>query len=75
MYQDFTEYSEKTLSKIKDYKYRLQIVDYILKNRDIKYIINDRLREEMKKENKFGYNSFFSNKSKNDSKSIKKGGY
>ncbi len=54
----FTEYSEKTLSKIKDYKYRLQIVDYILKNKDIKYIINDRLREEIKKENKFGYNSF-----------------
>lgn len=54
----FAEYSEKTLSKIKDYKYRLQIVDYILKNKDIKYIINDRLREEIKKENKYGYNSF-----------------
>ncbi len=54
----FTEYSEKTLSKIKDYRYRLQIVDYILKNKDIKYIINDRLREEIKKENKYGYNSF-----------------
>ena len=53
-----TEYSEKTLSKIKDYRYRLQIVDYILKNKDIKYIINDRLREEIKKENKYGYNSF-----------------
>ena len=54
----FAECSEKTLSKIKDYKYRLQIVDYILKNKDIKYIINDRLREEIKKENKYGYNSF-----------------
>lgn len=54
----FAEYSEKTLSKIKDYRYRLQIVDYILKNKDIKYIINDRLREEIKKENKYGYNSF-----------------
>lgn len=53
-----TEYSEKTLSKIKDYRYRLQIVDYILKNKDIKYIINDRLREEIKKENRYGYNSF-----------------
>ncbi len=54
----FTEYSEKTLSRITDYRYRLQIVDYILKNKDIKYIINDRLREEIKKENKYGYNSF-----------------
>lgn len=54
----FTEYSDKTLSKIRDYRYRLQIVDYILKNKDIKYIINDRLREEIKKENRYGYNSF-----------------
>ena len=55
----FTEYAEKTLSKIWDYRYRLQIVDYIMKNKDIKYIINDRLRDEIKKgERKNGYNSF-----------------
>ena len=59
----FTEYAQKTLSKIWDYRYRLQIVDYIMKNKDIKYIINDRLREEMSKEKsknekKNGYNSF-----------------
>lgn len=54
----FAEYSEKTLSKIKDYRYRLQIVDYILKNKDIKYIINDRLRYKLNKENTNGYNSF-----------------
>lgn len=54
----FIEYSEKTLSKIRDYRYRLQIVDYILKNKDVKYIINDRLRDELNKENTNGYNSF-----------------
>lgn len=55
----FTEYAKNTLSKIWDYRYRLQIVDYIMKNKDIKYIINDRLRDEMKKgEKKNGYNSF-----------------
>lgn len=55
----FTRYAEKTLSKIWDYRYRLQIVDYIMKNKDIKYIINDRLRDEIKKgEKKNGYNSF-----------------
>lgn len=59
----FTQYAEKTLSKIWDYRYRLQIVDYIMKNKDIKYIINDRLRAEMSKEEakgakKNGYNSF-----------------
>ena len=55
----FTRYAEKTLSKIWDYRYRLQIVDYIMRNKDIKYIINDRLRDEIKKgEKKNGYNSF-----------------
>ena len=55
----FTQYAEKTLSKILDYRYRLQIVDYIMKNKDIKYIINDRLIDEIKKgEKKNGYNSF-----------------
>ena len=55
----FTEYAQKTLVKIWDYRYRLQIVDYIMKNKDIKYIINDRLRDEIKKaEKKNGYNSF-----------------
>lgn len=54
----FTQYAHTTLSKIKDYKYKLQIVDYILKNKDIKYIVNDRLREELKKENSNGFNSF-----------------
>lgn len=55
----FTQYAEKTLSRIWDYRYRLQIVDYILKNKDIKYIINDRLREEIKNgDRRNGYNSF-----------------
>ena len=59
----FKDYAQKTLSKIWDYRYRLQIVDYIMKNKDIKYIINDRLRAEMSKEEsknekKNGYNSF-----------------
>lgn len=59
----FTKYAERTLSKIWDYRYKLQLVDYIMKNKDIKYIINDRLRAEMSKEEakgekKNGYNSF-----------------
>ena len=55
----FKDYAQKTLSKIWDYRYRLQIVDYIMKNKDIKYTINDRLRDEIKKgEKKNGYNSF-----------------
>ncbi len=51
-------YSQLTLNNIKDYKYKLQIVDYMLKNKDIKYIVNDRLREELKKQNPQGFNSY-----------------
>ncbi len=54
----FTEYAQKTLNRITDYKYKLQIVDYILKNKDIKYIINERLREELNKSNRNGYNAY-----------------
>ena len=54
----FTQYSQRTLSRITDYRYKLQIIDYILKNKDIKYVINERLRDELKKENPNGDNSF-----------------
>lgn len=54
----FTKDATKTLNRITDYRYKLQIVDYILKNKDIKYIINERLQDELKRENKYGYNSF-----------------
>lgn len=54
----FTKYAKSTLSYIKDYKYKLQIVDYILKNKDIKYVINERLRDEIKKDTINGYDSF-----------------
>ncbi len=71
----FTQYAEKTLSKIWDYRYRLQIVDYIMKNKDIKYIINDRLREEIKKgEKKNGYNSFLATRVRMILNTLKKEG-
>lgn len=54
----FTKYSKRTLSRITDYRYKLQIIDYILKNKDIKYVINERLRDELKKDNPNGDNSF-----------------
>lgn len=55
--QFFKNYAEKYLSRITDYRYKLQIVEYILKNKDIKYIINDRLRDELNKDKPNGYNS------------------
>lgn len=60
----FKGYSKTTISKINDYKFKLQIVNYILKNKDIKYIINERIRDEMKKENPNGYNLFLATKTR-----------
>lgn len=69
----FTQYAEKTLSKIWDYRYRLQIVDYIMKNKDIKYIINDRLKDEIKSgEKKNGYNSFLATQTRMILNNLKK---
>jgi len=50
------------LNNIKDYKYKLQIVDDILKNKDFTKLINQRLREEIGKENLYGYNSYLATK-------------
>lgn len=54
----FVEYSQNTLNIMKDYRYKIQIMDYILKNKDLKYIINSRLREELSRETQNGFNSF-----------------
>ena len=68
----FKDYSQLTISNIKDYRYKLQIVDYILKNKDIKYIINDRLREELKKDNSQGFNSYMATLTRLDLNLLKK---
>ena len=58
----FIDYSKNTLSLIKDYRWKIQIMDYILKNKDIKFIINNRIREELTKENKSGSNTYMATK-------------
>lgn len=60
----FIKYSKNTLSLIKDYRYKIQIIDYILKNKDIKFIINSRLREELTKENRNGFNTYMATKTR-----------
>ncbi len=54
------------LTNLKDYKYRLQIMDYILKNKDFAPIITNRLYDELKKDisKRFGLNSFFATKAR-----------
>ena len=58
----FIDYSKKTVSLIKDYRYKIQLMDYILKNKDIKFIINNRLREELTKDIRSGFNTFIATK-------------
>ncbi|MGN1298206.1 MAG: type I-B CRISPR-associated protein Cas8b1/Cst1 [Clostridia bacterium] len=54
----FKGYAKSKLNTILDYKYKLEIVDAILKNKEIQHIINRRLREELQKENRNGYSSY-----------------
>lgn len=57
----FKNYSS-LLNNINDYKYKLQIIDYILKGKDLTNIINERLRAEIGKENPYGFNSYLATK-------------
>ena len=60
----FEKYAISTLGLINDYRYKLQIMDCILKNKDIKYIINERLREELVKEKRNGFNCYLATKTR-----------
>lgn len=58
----FVEYANTTLVAIKNNSYKLQIIDHILKNKELKYIIHDRLREELEKDKPFGFYSYLASK-------------
>lgn len=60
----FEKYFSQNLDNIKDYRYKLQIVDNILKNKDIKYVTNEKLQEELGKENSHGYNIFLATRTR-----------
>lgn len=57
----FRDYSKRSLSRMSDYRYKMQVVDYILKNKDMKYVINDRLKMVMTNQNadNIAIDSFF----------------
>lgn len=69
----FVKYSSQTLSCMKDYKYKLQITDSILKNKDIKYIVDERLRGELSNDSPNGYNSFLATRIRMILNLLKKG--
>lgn len=72
--QFFIEYATKSINAIKDYKYRLQLVDCILKNKEMNSVIHDRIREVMQKENQTGYECFLAAKTRMLLNQLKKGG-
>ncbi|MCI9365666.1 MAG: type I-B CRISPR-associated protein Cas8b1/Cst1 [Clostridia bacterium] len=68
----FILYGNSMLNTIKERNYKLQIIDYILKDKDIKYVINDKLKEELSKDNSFGFNSYMATKIRMTLKLLKK---
>ena len=54
----FKDYAKTKLNTITDYRYKLEIVDAILKNKELEFIINRRLREELQKDIRNGYQSY-----------------
>lgn len=50
------------LSNMRDYRYKLQIVDFMLKNKDFSNVINNRLREQIGNEIIYGDDSYLATK-------------
>ena len=69
----FTKYAIDSLNKIKDYKYRVQVVDYILKNKDTKMIINNRIRDNFTNDIKNNIDSYYATKARMNINLLKKG--
>ena len=69
----FTKYATDSLNKIKDYKYRVQVVDYILKNKDTKIIINNRIRDNFANDIKNNIDSYYATKARMNINLLKKG--
>lgn len=69
----FTKYAENTLNKIYDYKYKLQLVDYILKNKDISILINHRMRENFRDGIKNNLDSYLATRARMELNLLKKG--
>lgn len=69
----FTKYAEKTLNKIYDYQYRLQLVDYILKNKDTSILVNHKMRENFRDNIKNNLDSYLATKARMELNLLKKG--
>ncbi len=69
----FTKYAEESLNKIYDYKYRIQIVDHILKNKDTLIDINNKIRDNFKQKIQNNVDSYYATKTRMNLNMLKKG--
>lgn len=69
----FINYAQNSLSKIYDYKYRIQLVDYILKNKDNKELVNNKIRENFTEEINNNLDSYYATKTRMILNMLKKG--
>ncbi len=69
----FTKYAEQSLNKIYDYKYRIQIVDHILKNKDISIDINNKIRDNFKQKIQNNVDSYYATKVRMNLNMLRKG--
>lgn len=69
----FTKCAEESLNKIYDYKYRIQIVDHILKNKDILIDINNKIRDNFKQKIQNNVDSYYATKTRMNLNMLKKG--
>lgn len=56
--QFFKIYAKKSLGEIKDYRFKLQLIDSILKDKDLKYAISDKIKNNLSEQTSYGYNTF-----------------
>lgn len=69
----FVNYANQSLKYIKDYRYRLQLIDFALKNKDLKYAIQDKLHYYISNHIDAGSEVFWSVKMRFYIQQLKKG--
>ncbi|WP_176718864.1 type I-B CRISPR-associated protein Cas8b1/Cst1 [Caloranaerobacter ferrireducens] len=69
----FKNYSKKDLVLIYDKKFKGNLVNYILNNKDMKYLIQDKLRENIKNSYKDSYDCFLATRARFTLKKVIKG--
>lgn len=72
MAEFFKKYGTGSLGLINDYQYKLEVMDNILKNKEIKYVIDNKLKETFLKKDNKGYDSYLAVKTRVTINKLKK---